>query len=67
MIAFLRRLLRLASVPDPTWSDEAIAAFLTTPTAPMQEIRPPQASNDDPLSSLRQGLERELRVAGLIR
>ncbi|MCJ2052507.1 hypothetical protein [Methylobacterium sp. J-070] len=67
MIALLRRLLRVGPTPDTAWSDVAIAAFLTTPPAPMQEIRPPQASNDDPLNVLREGLERELRAVALIR
>ena len=46
---------------------DAARAFLDTPPAPVEEIRPPQASNDDPLNVLREGLERELRAAGLIR
>ncbi len=66
MIALLRRLLRLDLILDMTQANEA-GAFLGAPPAPMQEIRPSQASNDDPLRILHEAVERELRVAGLIR
>ncbi|MGU3665121.1 hypothetical protein ACLBX9_13150 [Methylobacterium sp. A49B] len=44
---------------------EARAVF-DTPLAPMPEIQPSNAGNDDPLRTLHDAVERELRVANLI-
>ena len=66
MIALLHRLVR----PRPTLDvaqDEEARAFLGTPLASMPEVQPPVAVNDDPLQPIHAEVERELRVAGLIR
>lgn len=66
MLMLLHCLLRLAPAPHTARSNEA-HTFLTISTAPMQELHPPQASNDDPLRILHETVERDLQRAGLIR